>query len=129
MGETFIFTLNPASGVPVYRQIIQQVEHAVLGGKLKAGDRLPTIRALAVALKANPNTIARAYNEMEIRGLVTTQVGSGTFIGEPGQGAEDERNRLIEDAIKRFINEMNTLGVNQEEIKRRLSLYEEKNTK
>jgi GntR family transcriptional regulator len=116
MSETFTFTLNPASGAPVYRQIIQQVEHAILGGKLQPGDRLPTIRALAVALKANPNTIARAYNEMEIRGLVSTQVGSGTYISEAKTGAEDERKKKIDEAAGRFIREMYTLGVSSNEI-------------
>ncbi|MDR2471851.1 MAG: GntR family transcriptional regulator, partial [Treponema sp.] len=74
------FSLAEANGAPIYRQIIQQIEYAILSGRMKSGDRLPTIRSLAVELKTNPNTIARAYGELEIRGILATQVGSGTFI-------------------------------------------------
>ncbi|MDR1902558.1 MAG: GntR family transcriptional regulator, partial [Treponema sp.] len=59
------FTLDPSSGVPLYRQIIRQIEYAVLSGRMLPGDRLPTIRSLAVKLRINPNTIARAYGELE----------------------------------------------------------------
>ncbi|MDR1352436.1 MAG: GntR family transcriptional regulator, partial [Treponema sp.] len=88
--EGVSFTLEQTSGTPVYRQIIRQIENGVLSGRLKTGDRLPTIRALAVDLKINPNTIARAYGELEIRGILATQVGSGTYIAdkrpEPEEG-------------------------------------------
>ena len=76
------FTLDTASGVPFYRQIIRRIADAVLAGTLPPGTRLPTIRSLASQLKINPNTIAKAYAELELRGIVTTQVGSGTFISE-----------------------------------------------
>ena len=74
--------LDTASGVPFYRQIIQRIELSILAGRLGPGDRLPTIRALAVELKINPNTIAKAYGELELKGIVTTQVGSGTFVSD-----------------------------------------------
>ena len=74
--------LNTKNGVPFYRQIIQRVEYMMSAEKLKPGDKLPTVRQLAVKLKINPNTVAKAYNELELRGLVNTQVGSGTFISE-----------------------------------------------
>lgn len=78
----FHFQLNPHSGVPVYRQLIDQVQGALAGGRLKPGDQLPTIRQAAVDLAINPNTVTRAYREMEIRGLLETQQGTGTFIAE-----------------------------------------------
>lgn len=76
------FTIDPQSGVPFYRQIIDQVQFAIGNGRLGCGDRLPTVRQLAVDLKINPNTVARAYQELEIKGVVNTQMGTGTFVGD-----------------------------------------------
>jgi len=112
-----VFSLDPASGVPIYRQIIRQVERAVLSGRLRCGDRLPTIRALAVELKANPNTIARAYGELEIRGILTKQVGSGSFISDKRpEEPETARNGKIAGVIESFLREMRELGVPSDEI-------------
>ncbi|MDR1470629.1 MAG: GntR family transcriptional regulator [Spirochaetaceae bacterium] len=110
--ETVVFSLSGTGSVPVYRQIITQIEHGVLSGRLKAGDRLPTIRALAVELKINPNTIAKAYGELEIRGLLVTRVGSGTFISdEKPDGADEAREAKIREIVGRFLREMEELGV------------------
>jgi GntR family transcriptional regulator len=111
--ETAIaITLNPANSIPIYRQIIQQIEYAVLAGRLKPGDKLPTIRTLAVDLKINPNTIVRAYNELEIRGILTTQVGSGTYISNQRPEPEDDtRRRKIDEVLNRFRKELRDLGV------------------
>jgi len=79
---SFSFQLNAHSGVPVYRQLIDQVQGALAAGRLKPGDQLPTVRQAAVDLAINPNTVTRAYREMEIRGLLETQQGTGTFIAE-----------------------------------------------
>ena len=87
------FSLDTESGVPFYRQIVQTVEHHTRIGTLKPGDKLPTIRALSVALKINPNTIAKAYMELEIRGLVHTQVGSGTYVSAKKGDSASERER------------------------------------
>ncbi len=109
-------SLDESTGVPLYRQIIRQIENAILSGKLKPGDRLPTIRSLAVELKINPNTIARAYSEMELLGIVATQVGSGTYV--PDVQAEREDGRLsekIEETVAGFIREMSALGLDREE--------------
>ena len=84
------FTLDQNDAAPIYRQIIRQIEYAVLSGRLKSGDRLPTIRSLAVELKTNPNTIAKAYGELEIRGILATQVGSGTYISDKKPSPEEE---------------------------------------
>ena len=78
----FAFRLDPHSGVPVYRQLIDQVQVAVATRTLRPGDQLPTVRGVAVDLAINPNTVSRAYREMEIRGLLETQQGTGTFIAE-----------------------------------------------
>jgi len=122
--EPLNFTLDPVNGVPIYRQIIQQIEYAILSGRMKAGDRLPTIRALAVELKTNPNTIARAYNEMEIKGILVTQVGSGTYISDKKPVLDDDRlNRKIREVLGRFIQEMQDLGVDKRELTRMITTY------
>jgi GntR family transcriptional regulator len=122
--EPLNFTLDPVNGVPIYRQIIQQIEYAILSGRMRAGDRLPTIRALAVELKTNPNTIARAYNEMEIKGILVTQVGSGTYISDKKPVLDDDRlNRKIREVLGRFIQEMQDLGVDKRELTRMITAY------
>lgn len=108
------FSLDAASGVPFYRQIIQQIEQAILARRLEPGDRLPTIRALAIELKINPNTIAKAYGELEIRGIVTTQVGSGTYVSDKRIDMEEaERTKKLEAAVARFIRDMEALGMDR----------------
>ena len=115
--EAVSFTLDPVNGAPIYRQIIQQIEYAILSGRIKPGDRLPTIRSLAVELKTNPNTIAKAYNELEIRGILATQVGSGTFISDKKPVLEnDSLNRKIKEVVGRFMQEMRDLGVEKREL-------------
>ena len=76
------FRLDPHSGVPVYRQIIDQVQAGIASGTLVRGDQLPTVRQVAVDLAINPNTVLRAYRELEIRGVLETQQGTGTFIAD-----------------------------------------------
>jgi GntR family transcriptional regulator len=94
---TFSFQLDAHSGVPVYRQLIDQVQGALAAGRLKAGDQLPTIRQVAVDLAINPNTVTRAYREMEIRGMLETQQGTGTFIAEqPVPTDSRARNRQMQ---------------------------------
>lgn len=88
----FRFRLDSSTGVPVYRQIIDQVNLAMANGALRGGDQLPTVRQVAVDLAINPNTVLRAYREMEIRGTLTTQQGSGTFV-TPQAVETDEAQR------------------------------------
>jgi len=78
--DQFEFKLDLASGVPVYRQIIDQVLRAVATGALVGGVQLPTVRQASVDLAINPNTVLRAYRELELRGVITTQQGIGTFV-------------------------------------------------
>jgi GntR family transcriptional regulator len=76
------FILDPKAGVPFYRQIIDQIKFGIASGSLKAGEQLPTVRAVAVALKVNLNTVSKAYKELEIQNILETQQGTGTFIGK-----------------------------------------------
>ncbi|MCL2211215.1 MAG: GntR family transcriptional regulator [Treponema sp.] len=122
--EGINFTLDPINGTPIYRQIIQQIEYAILSGRMKSGDKLPTIRSLAVDLKTNPNTIARAYNELEIRGILETQVGSGTYISDKKPVMEDDSlNRKIREVIARFTHELHDLGVENKELVKLIDSY------
>ena len=75
------FVLDPKAGIPFYRQIIDQIKFGIASGSLKAGEQLPTVRALAVELKVNLNTVSKAYKELEIQNILETQQGTGTFIG------------------------------------------------
>ena len=114
--ENINFSLDNGSGVPVYRQIINQIENAVVSGRMVVGDRLPTIRSLAVSLKINPNTIAKAYNELEIRGIVQTQVGSGTYIADKKPDVADARKKRLREVVERFLQEAGELGADKEEL-------------
>jgi GntR family transcriptional regulator len=76
------FILDPKTGIPFYRQIIDQIKFGIATGTLKAGEQLPTVRSLAVELKVNLNTVSKAYKELEIQKILETQQGTGTFIGE-----------------------------------------------
>lgn len=75
------FKLDPKSGVPFYRQIIDQIKYGIVTGKLAIGEQLPTVRFLAVQIKVNLNTVTKAYKELEIQNILETQQGTGTFIG------------------------------------------------
>lgn len=76
------FKLDPKTGIPFYRQIIDQIKFGIASGNLKTGEQLPTVRSLAVDLKVNLNTIAKAYKELEIQNVLETHQGTGTFINE-----------------------------------------------
>jgi len=79
------FVLDYSSGVPIYRQIIDQIRFGIASGQLKLNEQLPTVRALAVELKVNLNTVSKAYKELEIKNILETQQGSGTFINKTKQ--------------------------------------------
>jgi GntR family transcriptional regulator len=124
MHRDISFSIDPKSGIPIYRQVIQQIEYAILSGRMKPGDKLPTIRSLAIELRINPNTIAKAYGELEIRRILITQVGSGTYVsGKKPVQEEDELNRKIQEVIGRFVQEMQNLGVGKEGIKKLVENY------
>lgn len=99
-------SIDARSGVPFYRQIIDQVLLGIAAGHLQPGQRLPTVRQLAIDLKVNTNTVSRAYRELEICGMVNTHRGTGTFIAvEPGV-AEDEAKRL--EFLEKFCDQVVT---------------------
>lgn len=112
--QAFTLRLDTHSGVPIYRQIIDQIVGSVAAGTLSGGDQLPTVRQLAVDLSINPNTVIRAYRELEIRGVLETEQGTGTFISHqntPRGGAERQRrlNQLVGEFMARAGSEGFTL--------------------
>ncbi len=119
---TTSFKLDTRSGVPYYRQIIDQVKTAMATGSLQAGERLPTVRQLAVDLSINPNTVSRAYTELELTGLVETQMGSGTFVGHQEVRMDDlERRRMLDQICQEFLAKISSYGFTLEDVVDNLS--------
>ena len=115
--EGLDFILDLTSGVPYYRQVIKQVEMAIADGRLRKGSKLPTVRSLAVHLQINPNTVARAYNEMEIRGIVNTQQGTGTFISDKKIDLSlEERTNILDSLVRSFLANASSYGFVVEDI-------------
>ena len=107
----FGFRLDAHSGVPVYRQLIDQVQAAVATGAIKTGDQLPTVRRVAVDLAINPNTVARAYREMELRGILDTEQGTGTFVADRQvEVPSAERHRQIAQLATEFVARAGSAG-------------------
>ena len=114
-----MFKTNPQSGVPLYLQLIEQVRHAIELGALTAGDQLPGIRKLARELVMNPNTVAKAYREMEHEGLIELRHGAGAFIaaGVGGDAPAVKRGRA---AMRRTVAGLRELGLDDGTIRRLL---------
>lgn len=123
------FKLDPKSGVPFYRQIIDQIRYGVASGNLALGEQLPTVRALAVALKVNLNTVSKAYRELEIQNVLETQQGTGTFIGnlEIKIPARERENKL-KSICSEFLSIASSYGFSIDELMLELqSKKEDKN--
>jgi GntR family transcriptional regulator len=115
------FRLDAGSGVPFYRQIIDQVLVAVADGRLQPGTQLPTVRQLAVDLSVNLNTVAKAYREMEIRGIVETQQGTGTFVAaRRPERRNAERRKALEQIVEQSLAAAASRGFSAEELARAL---------
>jgi len=102
--------IDPGSGVPIYRQIMDGVRYAVAGGSLAAGDRLPSVRDLATTLGVNPTTIQKAYGELEHLAVLSTRRGQGTFVADAPPPVEDEEREL---ALVREVREWIVRAVEQ----------------
>lgn len=98
--------------MPVYRQLIDQVQAGVATGVLRVGDQLPTVRGVAVDLAINPNTVLRAYREMELRNILDTQQGTGTFVAAKQAGqSSGEKQRQLKQLATEFIARAGSLGL------------------
>lgn len=111
------FLIDNKSGVPFYRQIVEQVKFAVARGSLETGDRLPTVRQLAVDLAINPNTVVRAYRQLEIEGVLETQQGSGTFVGRARPAIDGhERRRMLDQILTDLLARAASYGLTLDEV-------------
>lgn len=119
--QDFQLKLDLRTGVPVYRQIIDQVRTGVAAGTLTAGDQLPTVRQLAVDLAINPNTVLRAYRELELGGMIETHQGTGTFISNKKIIKNSgERERQLTQLANEFAARAGVAGFSVEELVDRL---------
>jgi GntR family transcriptional regulator len=112
------FRLNPQSGVPMYLQLVEQVRHGVETGALRAGDQLPTLRTVAEALVVNPNTVAKAYREMEHAGLIVLRQGAGAFVAAGVARAEPRAVQKGRTVVRRAIDTLRDLGLDDGAIRR-----------
>lgn len=111
--------LNLSDGVPIYRQIVNQVKYLVASGLLEPGEELPTIRALALQLKVTPNTIVKAYDELESAGVIHKRRGSGCFVAEARSLlAKRERQRILDQRIDALLAEAHQLNFTPDDVLR-----------
>ena len=118
INKKLILQIDFRSGLPIYIQIVNQVQAQVAGGILKPGDQLPTVRALAEELRVNFNTVARAYRILDEARIISTQQGRGTYITEipPPQVTEKLRKESLEALTQRYISEAMRLDFSRDEI-------------
>ena len=112
------FQLNPKSGVPIYRQIQDQIRYGIASGLLGPGEQLPTVRSLAVELSVNPNTVIKAYSELEREGILTTEQGSGTFVAaqQPAPLADENRQSKLETLCSEFLAQAARFGFSSQDL-------------
>jgi GntR family transcriptional regulator len=114
-----LFRPNPSSGVPIYLQLMEQVKHAIETGALRAGDQLPGMRPLAEELVMNPNTVAKAYRELEHEGVIELRHGAGAFVARNPRAKKladrlPEAQSIVASAVKK----VRALGISDEELRR-----------
>jgi GntR family transcriptional regulator len=113
--------LDDSSGIPVYLQLRDQILHAIARGLLHGGDQLPTVREVAVALAVNPNTVNRAYAELERDGVLATQRGRGTFVADHQRLPQRPHRVKLAEAAERFVAQVRALGFEGDDIVRAVS--------
>ena len=114
-----LFRPNPSSGVPIYLQLMEQVKHSIETGALRAGEQLPGIRPLAEELVINPNTVAKAYRELEHEGVIELRHGAGAFVSASARGKKGTDNlRAAQTLVTSAVDKLRDRGVTNEEIRR-----------
>jgi GntR family transcriptional regulator len=112
----FAFRLDARSGVPTYLQLVNQVRQAILLGYLQPGDQLPTVRQVAADLTINPNTVAKAYRELEREGLAAARSGQGTFIQTTTASADPATYARLRRVLRRWVHEAHAAGLDHERV-------------
>ena len=116
------FQIDPHSGIPVYRQVMDQVKYYVAAGTLHAGDQLPSIRELSQSLAVNPTTVVKTYSELEHEGVIEMRHGKGAFVAEgAGKLSEREREKLLRRLARQLAVEAVQMGANEQLVVRLLS--------
>lgn len=109
--------VSPRDGVPIYQQIVNQIKYQTASGRLRTGEQLPPVRKLAEQLVVNPNTVARAYRELEAEGIVVTRRGSGVYVGDGiSPLAKREQNRILNERIDQLLTEARQMNVDFESL-------------
>lgn len=112
-----LLRIDSTNGVPLYLQIAKEVKHSIAIGSLKPGEQIPSVREIALQITVNPNTVAKAYRELEARGIVETRRGTGTFVSEKIiDVTQGERQKIISELIDRAIDEARHLQMNEDEM-------------
>ena len=114
-----IIHIDPADGLPIYLQIAREVKHSIAVGALKAGEQLPSVREVAEKITVNPNTVAKAYRELELQGILETRRGTGTFVSQQALTiSSGEKEQILSRLIDRVLDEARHLQVSEEEVAR-----------
>ena len=117
-----MFALNPSSGVPIFRQIVQQARYAIASGRVKPGDRLPSVRAIATQLGINPMTVSKAYSMLEQLGVVVRRPGIGMVVSDAGANPAE----AIDDDVQTLVQTAKQIGLSREELVARINkIWEE----
>ena len=110
--------VDPSSGLPIYLQIVNQVKAGIALGRLQPEDPLPSVRQLAVDLAVNPNTVARAYLDLEYEGIIYKRQGHGTFVSQQGvEMSKNERRRVLSEHVEKALVEGINLGLDERELR------------
>ncbi|PWU06839.1 MAG: GntR family transcriptional regulator [Terriglobia bacterium] len=121
-----LFRPNPSSGVPIYLQLMEQVKHNIETGALRPGEQLPGIRPLAEELVINPNTVAKAYRELEHEGVIELRHGAGAFVSANARKEQTEKLRAAQAMVAATVEKLQARGITGQEIRR---LFEAELTK
>ncbi|OPL17805.1 MAG: hypothetical protein AVO35_07970 [Candidatus Aegiribacteria sp. MLS_C] len=116
-----MYRIDQRSSVPVYEQLIRQIERSILSGELKDGSRLPSIRELASSLRINPNTVAKSYRQLEVEGLVRSRKGLGIFVSTDEVDLDGSRRRYFVQLTEEYLRKARSLGLDDDEILEGLS--------
>jgi GntR family transcriptional regulator len=121
-----LITLNYRDSAPIYAQIKENLRHQIISGILTPGDKLPSVRELATQLSINPNTIQRAYNELELEGFIISVLGKGNYVSSDFS-RDPKKIEKLKDTLKKTVNELRFMGVSDEELEKIIKTGESQN--